>query len=95
MLRFSNRFDSFGEKIHSLISRNRLRQQCAPAIFLQRTDKERTLSTKLHGFLVEVVHELVDQRQRDQLDLISRQRQLADENVAAGIKAALCFSSEH
>ena len=40
MLRFSDRFDSFREKIHPLIGRNSLRQQRAPAIFLERTDKE-------------------------------------------------------
>src|SRR5437773_4928610 len=40
--------DSFREKIHSLIGGNGLRQQCAPTIFLQRTDEERTLAAKLH-----------------------------------------------
>ena len=40
MLRFPDRFDSFREEIHPLISRNGLRQQRAPAIFLQRTGKE-------------------------------------------------------
>jgi hypothetical protein len=49
----------------------------------------------LHGFLVEVVHEFVNQRERDEFDLVGRLREFADEDIAAGVNAAFGFGGEH
>ena len=57
--------------------------------------EETALSAHLDGFLVEVVHELVDEREGDELDLIGGQRELADEDIAAGVDAAFGFGGEH
>lgn len=48
-----------------------------------------------HGLLVEVVHELVDEREGDELDLVGGERELADKDVAAGVNAAFGIGGEH
>jgi len=53
------------------------------------------LAAKLHGFLVEVVHEFVNQGERNEFDLIGGLRELADEDIAAVINAAFGFGGEH
>src|SRR3977135_351902 len=88
-LRFLLRID------HAFVGGDSLWQQIAPPIFRERAGEERALSAKLHGVLIKVVHEFIDQRERDQLDLIGRQRKLSDEDIAAGGDAALGFSSQH
>ena len=72
-----------------------MRHQRAPPVFRQPVDEKAALAAELHGFLVEVVHELVNQRERDEFDLIGRLRQLADKDIAAGVNAAFGFGSEH
>ena len=88
------RLDSLGKEVHPLFRRNRLRHQRPPAILRQSADEEAPLATQLHGFLIEVIHELVDQRQRDEFHLIRRQRQLADQYIATSVDAVLGFRSE-
>ena len=95
MLRFPDHLESFREQIHPFVGRDILRKQRAPPIFLERAGEERTLPAKLQGLVVEVVHKFVDQRQRDQLNLIGRQRKLADKDVAAAVKATFGFRSKH
>ena len=87
--------DAFGEEGDALVAGDSLRQQGAPAVFRERAGEEGALTAHRHGFLVEVVHELVDEREGDELDLIGGEREFADEEVAAGVEAALGFGGEH
>jgi hypothetical protein len=48
----------------------------------------------LTASLVEVVHELITQSERDEIDLIGRRGELADEHVAAGINSPLGFGAQ-
>jgi len=90
-LRVAERFDAFGKKRDAFLGGDGLREEIAPAIFRQPAGEEAALAAELYGFLVEVVHKLVNQRQRDEFDLIGRQRQLADEDVSGGVNAAFGF----
>jgi hypothetical protein len=61
----------------------------------ERAGEEGAFAAHGHGVLVEVVHELVDEREGDELDLVGGEREFADEEVAAGVEAALGFGGEH
>ena len=91
LLRVAQRLDAFGKQRDPLVRRNRLREEVAPAVFRQPAGEEAALAAELHGFLVEVVHEFVDERESDELDLVRRLRELADEDVAAGVDPAFGF----
>ena len=82
-------FDTFGEKGDALVAGNGQRQEGAPAVFRERAGEAGALAAHRHGLLVEVVHELVDEGEADELDLIGREGECADEEVAARVEAAL------
>jgi hypothetical protein len=87
--------DAFGKEGDALVGGDGLREEIAPAVFRQLASEEAAFPANLHGFLVEVVHELVDERQRDEFDLVGRQREFADEDIPAGVNAAFGFGGEH
>lgn len=91
----AQQLDAACEQAHALFRADRLRQEIPPAVGLQMPGEEAALPAHAHGLLVEVVHELVDQRQGDELHLIRRQRQLAHQDVTAGIDAGLGLRGQH
>src|ERR1019366_1676183 len=72
--------DAFRKERDAFISGDGLRQKIAPAVFRQLSSEEGTFAPELYGLLIEVVHELVDQCERDEFDLVGGQRELADEH---------------
>jgi hypothetical protein len=94
-LGMAERLDALGEKRHPLIGGDGLWEQRAPAVRREAFDEEAAFAAHLHGLLIKVVHELVDERQSDELDLVGGQRELAHEHIAAGINATFGFGGEH
>ena len=95
LFRMGEGFDALREERHAFLGGERLRHQRPPAECRQPAGEERAFPAHGHGLLVEVVHELVDQRERDELHLVGGQRELADEDVPAGVDAALGFGGKH
>ena len=71
------------------------RHQFGPAVFGIVAGKEAALAAQFFGLGVHVVHELVDQRNGDLLDLRFRVGHFADQDVAAGVDAAFGVGVEH
>ncbi len=69
--------------------------ELGPAVFRKLLGEEFPLAAELFGLGVHVVHELVDQRDGDLLDLRFRIGNLADQDVASSVDAALGISVEH
>ncbi len=67
----------------------------APGVFRNPVAQGRASATKLHGLLVEVVYEFLNQRERAEFDPIGRLPKIADEDVAAAIHTTFRFGSEH
>ena len=93
--RLAEGFDAFGKEFDTLVGGDGLRDEIAPAVFRQFAGEEAALAAHLHGFLIEVVHELVNQREGDEFDLVGRLREFADEDIAAVINAAFGFGGEY
>src|ERR1019366_2164919 len=93
--RMAERLDALGKQRDPFVGGDRLREEIAPAVFRQAVDEKAAFAAHLHGFLVEVVHEFVNQRERDEFNLIGRLREFADENIAAVINTAFGFGGEH
>src|SRR5690606_278572 len=70
-------------------------KQLRPGMALELTGKEAAPATPGLGLAVHVVHELVDQRNGDLLDLCLRVGHLADEDVAAGVDTTPGYGIEH
>ena len=94
-LRMAESFDAFGEKRDAFVGGDGLREEIAPAVFRKFAREETALAAEFHGFLVEVIHEFVNQRERDEFDLIRRLGEFADEDIATGVDAAFGFGGEH
>ena len=62
--------------------------ELGPAVSRELFGEEFALAAELFGLGVHVVHELVDQRDGDLLDLALRVGDLADEDVAGSVDAA-------
>ena len=93
--RLAEGFDALGKKRDPFVGGDGLREEIAPAVFRQLAGEEAAFAAELHGLLIEVVHELVNEGERDEFDLVGRLRELADEDVAAGVNAAFGFGGEH
>jgi len=71
------------------------RHELRPAVFGELAGEEAAAAAQLLGLGVHVVHELVDKRDGDLLHLRLGVGHLADENVAAGVDAALGIGIQH
>lgn len=87
-IRSAEQLDATGKAVHPLIGGNSLRHQGTPAVVRQRADKEGALATEIHGLVVEVVHEFVDECDGDEFDLIGRLREFTNEDIPARINTA-------
>jgi hypothetical protein len=68
-----------------------LREEIAPAVFCQLAGEKAAFASELYGLLVEVVHELVDERKRNEFDLVGWQRDFTDEDIPASVDAPFGF----
>ncbi len=84
----AEQLDALGEKVHALLSTEGLGHEGTPAEGGQIAGEKAALPAHLHGLLVQVVHEFVDERQGDQLHLIGRYGELPHQDVTTGIDAA-------
>ncbi|HUY33545.1 MAG TPA: hypothetical protein VMV69_12420 [Pirellulales bacterium] len=87
--------DAFGIEQQALVATQALVEQLRPAVFFEAAGEERRLAAELLRLAVHVVHELVDQGDRDLLDLRFRVGHFADEDVARGVDAGFGFSIQH
>ena len=69
--------------------------QLSPSVAGELAGEEAALAAELLAPSVHVVHELVDQRDRDLLDLALGVRNLADQDVAGGVDTALGVGIQH
>ena len=60
-LRMAEGFDAFGKERDAFVGGDGLREEIAPAVFGQLAGEETALAAELHGFLIEVVHEFVNE----------------------------------
>ena len=84
-----------GVQVQHFVSADARPGQLGPAVPLELPGEKFPLPAQLLGFGVDVVHELVDERDRDLLDLRLGVRHLPHEDVAGGIYAAFRVSVEH
>src|SRR5438105_8896726 len=87
--------DAFRVKAQSFVATKPRTHQLRPAVASKVTIEELALSAEFFCLGVHVVHELVDERDRDLLDLRLRIRDFAYENIASGIDAAFGVGVEH
>ena len=69
--------------------------QFGPSIAGVLSGEEAALASKLLAFRIDVVHEFVDQRDGNLLDLAFGVGHLADQDVAGGVDTALGVSIQH
>ena len=87
--------DGFGIQIQRLVAAEAGAHQPGPAVAGVVAGKELAKAAQLLGLGVHVVHELVDQRDGDLLDLGFGVGHLADQDVAGGVDAAFGGGVEH
>ena len=94
-LRAAKNLDAARKERDAFVGGDGLREEISPAVFRQFAGEEAAFAAELHGFLVEVVHEFVNERERDEFDLIGRLGEFTDEDIAAGVNTAFSFGVEH
>jgi hypothetical protein len=77
------------------VATERWRHELGPAVAGESLGEELPLAAELLGLGVHVVHELVDQRDGDLLNLGFGVGNFADEDVSGGVDAALGIGIEH
>ena len=87
--------DGFGVQRQHVEAAQGRRHQPGPAVLAVVAGEEAALAAQFLGLGVHVVHELVDQRDGDLLDLRLGVGHLADEDVAAGVDTAFGVGVEH
>ena len=87
--------DSLGVEIQRLVPAQAGTHQLRPAVAGEVPGEELALPAPLLALSVDVVHELVDERDGDLLHLALGVRHLAHEDVAGGVYAAFGVSVQH
>ena len=87
--------DGFRIQVQRLMPAQAGTHELGPAVFRKLLGEEFPLAAELFGLGVHVVHELVDQRDGDLLDLGFWVGHFADEDVAGGVDAAFGGGVEH
>ena len=87
--------DRLGVQIQSLVAAQASAHQLGPAIAGKVAGKKRALAAHLLARGVNVVHELVDERNGNLLHLAFRVGHLADEDVAGRVNAAFGSGIKH
>ena len=87
--------DSLCVEIQGLMAAETGAHQLGPSVAGELAGEEAPLPAKFLALGVHVVHELVDQRDSDLLDLALGVRYLADQDVAGGVDAALGVGIQH
>ena len=87
--------DGFGIQVERLVAAEAGAHEPDPAILAEAVGEELALAAQLLALGVHVVHELVDQRDGDLLDLALGVGHLADQDVAGGVDAAFGGGVEH
>ncbi len=92
---FGHLGNAFTVKAEHLVTAERWIHEFCPAVTGVVAGEELALAAKLFAFCVHVVHEFVDQRDGDLLDLGFGVRNFANKNVASGVDAAFGVGVEH
>ena len=87
--------DGLGVEIQGLMAAKAGAHQLGPSVAGELAGEEAALSAKLLALGIHIVHELVDQRDGDLLDLALGVRNLAHQDVAGGVDAALGVGIQH
>ncbi len=87
--------NAFAVKAEHLVAAERGSHQFGPPVAGIVSGEELALAAEFFGLGVHVIHELVDQRDGDLLDLGFWVGDLADEDVAGGVDAAFGIGVEH
>ena len=85
----------FGVEIENVVAAQPGAHQSGPSIAGEVAGKEAPLAAKLLALGVDIVHELVDKRDRYLLDLALGVGHLAHEDVAGGVDATFGFGVQH
>src|SRR5437868_5779669 len=92
---FGHLADGLGIEVQRVLTPHAGSKQSAPAVFFEAVNEETSFSAQFFGLGVHVVHELVNKRDRNLLDLTFRVWHLADKDVAARVDSALGFDVQH
>ena len=87
--------NGFGIEIQHLVSAQAGTHQLRPTEAGELAGKEPPRAPEFFARGVHVVHELVDQRDRNLLDLALGIGHLTDQNISGCIYPAFCFAIEH
>ena len=87
--------DAFGVEAEHFVPAKARAHELGPAVAGEVLGEELALAAQFLGLGVHVVHELVDERDGDLLDLRFRVGHFADEDVAGGVDAAFGVGVEH
>ena len=83
--------DRLGVKVERFVTAEAGAHQIGPPVAGEAIGKELSLPSQFLAFGVQIVHELVDERDGDLLHLALGVGHLADEDVAGGVYAAFGF----
>ena len=87
--------DAFGIKKQAFVAAEAFVQKVGPGVPFELAAEERRLAAQLLGLAVHVVHELVDQGDRDLLDLRFWVGYLAHQDIAGRVDTGFGFGVEH
>ena len=95
ILRLRQLLDAVDESCDALLGAELVRHEFAPGVVAQLPDKEGRLAFEFACLLVHVVHELVNERDGDEFDLVAWQRELPHEYLPRAIDAVFGILGEH